>query len=98
MIWNASFKMLENNPLWGIGPGNFQNTYLAYQKYFPPYLDGPFPSLTALSRLLAESGFIGLLGFIWLIILWVIKLSPKLKTKKQLIVSGCYYGNNYLRF
>lgn len=89
MIWNASFKMLENNTLWGIGPGNFQNTYLDYQKYFPPYLEWavPQPHNLCLAFWL-ESGLIGFLGFLWLIIFWLIKLSPKLKQKNSLLAAA----------
>lgn len=38
MIWNASKMIIQDNWMWGIGPGNFQSKYLEYQKYVPPYL------------------------------------------------------------
>ena len=57
--------MIEKNPLFGIGPGNFQNKYLEYQKYFPPYLEwsAPQPHNIFLAFWL-ESGLLGLAGFV----------------------------------
>lgn len=69
MIWESSKLMLENNPFFGVGPGNFQSTYLAYQKYFPPYLEWavPHPHNLFLSFYL-QSGILGLSGFILLML------------------------------
>lgn len=36
-IYLSSKKILLDNFLIGIGPGNFQNSYLAHQHFFPPY-------------------------------------------------------------
>ena len=69
MIWKSAGLMIKNNPLFGIGPGNFQEKYLEYQKYFPPYLEwsAPQPHNIFLAFWL-ESGLIGLAGFILLLI------------------------------
>jgi len=69
MIWKSAGLMLKNNLLFGIGPGNFQNKYLEYQKYFPPYLEWavPQPHNLFLAWWL-EAGFLGLLGFILLLV------------------------------
>jgi O-antigen ligase len=71
MIWQASTKMIGNHTFFGIGPGNFQTTYLAYQQYFPPYLEWavPHPHNLYFSFWL-QTGIIGLVGFIMLIIVW----------------------------
>jgi putative inorganic carbon (HCO3(-)) transporter len=71
MIWTAAGKIAKDNWLWGIGPGNFQNKYLEYQKYFPPYLEWavPHPHNLYLNFLL-QAGLAGLMGFIWLIYIW----------------------------
>jgi O-antigen ligase len=68
MIWKSSGLMIENNPLFGIGPGNFQNKYLEYQKYFPPYLEwsAPQPHNIILAFWL-ESGLVGFAGFVILL-------------------------------
>jgi O-antigen ligase len=67
-IWKSAGLMVENNPLFGIGPGNFQEKYLEYQKYFPPYLEwsAPQPHNIFLAFWL-ESGLLGLTGFVILL-------------------------------
>lgn len=68
-IWKSAGLMVENSPLFGIGPGNFQNKYLEYQEYFPPYLEWsvPQPHNIFLAFWL-ESGLVGLAGFIMLLV------------------------------
>jgi O-antigen ligase len=74
MIWKSSALMLKNNFVFGIGPGNFQNKYLEYQKYFPPYLEWavPHPHNLYLAFWL-QSGIFGFLGFVFLIFFWLKK-------------------------
>lgn len=64
MIWEASVKMLSHHPILGIGIGRFQEMYLEYQKYFPPYLEWavPFPHNLYLALWL-QTGLLGLFGF-----------------------------------
>ncbi len=71
MIWHSAENMLESNWLWGIGAGNFQETYLIYQKDFPPYLEWavPHPHNLYLAWWL-YGGILGLAGFIMLICFW----------------------------
>lgn len=74
MIWNASFEMLKDSPVLGIGPGTFQEVYLAYQSRFSvPYLEWAVaePHNTFLAFYL-QSGVIGLLGFM-LLLSWFCK-------------------------
>ncbi len=72
MIWQSSLKIIQDYPILGIGPGNFQDTYLQYQKYFPPYLEWavPQPHNLFLAFYLQTSIF-GLIGFIWLSLVWL---------------------------
>ena len=64
MIWKSAGIMIENNSLFGIGPGNFQEKYLEYQKYFPPYLEWSAPQPhNIFFAFWLESGFVGLVGF-----------------------------------
>jgi len=67
-IWKSAGLMIENDPLFGIGPGNFNEKYLEYQKYFPSYLEwsAPQPHNIFLAFWL-ESGLVGLIGFIILL-------------------------------
>jgi O-antigen ligase len=76
MIWNSSFEMLKDSPVFGIGPGTFQQVYLDYQSHFSvPYLEWAVaePHNTFLAFYL-ESGFVGFVGFI-LILFWFYKRS-----------------------
>ncbi len=70
MIWRSAGKIIAGNPVLGIGPGNFQNKYLEYQKYFPPYLEWAVPEPHNLFLALwLQAGLLGLIGFVWLLIL-----------------------------
>jgi len=86
MIWKSAGLMVKNNPLFGIGPGNFQNKYLEYQKYFPPYLEwsAPQPHNLFLAFWL-ETGLLGLLGFILLLLQFF-------KDNKKAIINNRLYG------
>ena len=69
MIWKSAALIIEKNPISGVGPGNFQNKYLEYQKYFPPYLEWAVPQPHNLYLAFwLEAGFIGLIGFSLLVI------------------------------
>ncbi len=87
MIWKASGKMIENNFWIGIGPGNFQNTYLKYQKFYPPYLEWavPHPNNLYLTFWL-YSGISGLIGFLVLTFFWFKKIFEKIKTEPSEIL------------
>jgi len=89
MIWQSAGKLVLDNPLWGIGPGNFQEKYLEYQKYFPPYLEWavPHPHNLYLAFYLS-AGIIGLGSFVLLIILWLKKILPGKEEKIALISLG----------
>jgi putative inorganic carbon (HCO3(-)) transporter len=71
MIWKSSGRMILQQPIWGIGPGNFQEKYLEYQKFFPPYLEwsAPQPHNIFLAFWL-QAGAIGLFGFAWILFLF----------------------------
>lgn len=86
MIWSAAGKMVQENPVWGIGPGNFQDKYLEYQKYFPPYLEWavPQPHNIFLAFWL-QAGFLGLAGFVSLLFLWLKELWMGNKKEIQMI-------------
>jgi O-antigen ligase len=63
-IWNVSLRMIQNHPLVGIGAGNFQDIYLDYQAFFPPYLEWAVPEPHNLFLAFwLESGLFGLIGF-----------------------------------
>ncbi|OGI15112.1 MAG: hypothetical protein A3E38_00650 [Candidatus Moranbacteria bacterium RIFCSPHIGHO2_12_FULL_54_9] len=71
MIWQSAGKMIADHPVWGIGIGRFQEAYLAYQQYFPPYLEWAVPEPHSLYLALwLETGIIGLSGFFLLVAAW----------------------------
>jgi len=71
MIWRSAGKILSENWLWGIGPSNFQESYLAKQKDYPPYLEWavPHPHSLYLAFWL-EGGFLGIFSFLILLFWW----------------------------
>lgn len=71
MIWQSAGAILKDNWLQGIGPSTFQNKYLEYQKYFPPYLEwsSPQPHNIFLAFWL-QTGLVGFIGFLWLIFIF----------------------------
>ncbi|MDA0129075.1 O-antigen ligase family protein [Vibrio sp. MarTm2] len=75
--WEAAFKMAVSNPLTGVGLDNFYVNYFFYS----PHWDGLNHAVhSTWFGVLAETGFLGLLVFIWLII-------GLLKTSRQTMKS-----------
>ncbi len=69
MIWHAAGSVLADHPVLGIGLGRFQEEYLSYQKYFPPYLEWAVPEPHNLFLAVwLETGFLGLIGFLLLLL------------------------------
>ncbi|MUH01725.1 putative bicarbonate transporter, IctB family [Scytonema sp. UIC 10036] len=65
-VWTAVFKMIEDYPLTGIGPG-----HNAFNKIYPLYQLPRYTALSAYSIFLeiaVETGLIGLASFLWLLI------------------------------
>ena len=89
MIWHSAEKMLSDNWLLGIGPGNFQADYLDYQKYFPPYLEWavPHPQNLYLSFWL-YGGMIGFLAFGAMLVFWFREALSKSDGKAIIMALG----------
>ena len=65
-VWSAALEMIRDRPLIGIGPGHD-----AFNKIYPLYMRPRFSALSAYSILLetaVETGAIGLLCFLWLLL------------------------------
>jgi O-antigen ligase len=94
IIWESSLKILKDNLIFGIGPGNFQNKYLEYQKYFSPYPEWAVPEPHNLYLAFwLQSGLIGLIGFIILIFTWLKKtLKSVLSNQKNSLISAAFLG------
>jgi O-antigen ligase len=89
MIWESAGKIILDNPLWGIGPGNFQDKYLEYQKHFPPYLEWavPHPHSLYLAFYL-YSGVMGLAAFLLLMFAWFKRIVLQKKDAISIIALG----------
>lgn len=84
MIWQSAWKIGTDNPIWGIGPGNFQEKYLEYQKYFPPYLEWAVPQPHNLYLAFwLQTGILGLSGFFILIGYWLNQTAKMLRHQKN---------------
>ena len=93
MIWHSAEKILIDNWIFGIGPGNFQEKYLANQKNMPePYLEWavPHPHNLFLSFWL-QAGFIGMIAFILLLWHWLRLVLQQEKSHWQLIALGIMF-------
>jgi O-antigen ligase len=87
MIWKVSSAILKDHPFLGIGPGNFQNFYLDYQKKFPPYLEWAVPQPHNLFlAFYLQCGLLGLIGFLWLIFLFFKKGFQAIASNQQSII------------
>jgi putative inorganic carbon (hco3(-)) transporter len=65
-VWMAVVQMIRDYPLLGIGPGND-----AFKQIYPRYQITGFTALSAYSiflEVLVEAGVLGLLGFLWLLV------------------------------
>ncbi|WP_096085992.1 O-antigen ligase family protein [Agaribacterium haliotis] len=86
--WEAAFKMAVDNPLFGVGIDNFYSNYFYYSNHW----DGLNHAVhSTWFGVLAETGFLGLAVFIWLIV----KLF--LSAKKSLLSIGAYQGWSCVR-
>jgi O-antigen ligase len=83
-IWKSSLKIISDNYFWGIGAGKFQEKYLDYQKFYPPYPEWavPHPHNIFLSFWL-YSGIIGLMSFLGLLLFWFKNIFEKINQKKE---------------
>ena len=65
MIWQSALKMVSDSPVFGIGIGRFQQVYLSYQAFFPPYLEWAVPEPhNIFLAVYLSTGLVGLLGFL----------------------------------
>ncbi|ARV61789.1 putative bicarbonate transporter, IctB family [Nostocales cyanobacterium HT-58-2] len=65
-VWTAVFKMIDDYPMTGIGPG-----HNAFNKIYPLYQLPRYSALSAYSIFLeitVETGFVGLACFLWVLI------------------------------
>ena len=88
MIWRSALMLIKNNFVVGIGPGNFQKSYLSLQPNFPPYLEWavPQPHNLFLAFWLQTSIF-GLTAFCYLLFFTLKKLLKLIQIKKDTLLA-----------
>ncbi len=70
MIWHAAAKIATDSFPWGIGMGHFQEQYLEYQRFFPPYLEWAVPTPHNLYlHFLIEGGLLTLCGWLGCVVI-----------------------------
>ncbi len=75
MIWQAAIKIIGEHFFLGIGIGRFQEVYLSYQQYFPPYLEWAVPQPhNVYLALWLQTGLVGLAGFVFLVSAWIARM------------------------
>ncbi len=80
IIWEKGFQIYVQHPVLGIGPGTFGN-------YFPPYPQWGVPQPhNIFLAFLIQTGVIGFLGFIWLLV-WFFKTGFKKLKSNPLSIS-----------
>ena len=83
-IWQVSTDLIKQKPFLGIGPGNFQESYLSMQKNYPPYLEWavPEPHNVFLAFWL-QTGLVGFAGFLMILFFIFKTLFLFIKNKKD---------------
>lgn len=103
MIWRAGWRIFIDQPLLGIGLGRFQEVYLRYQLYFPPYLEWAVPQPHNLFlAIVLQTGSFGLFGFLLLVgrfgyLLLKLLLSQE-STNSQARLGALFFGSFLLLF
>ena len=84
MIWQSAWDIGKDHFFVGIGPGNFQEYYLEYQQYYPPYLEWavPQPHNIFLAFWL-QGGILGLFGFFVIVGVSVCYLWKEIQKQKK---------------
>jgi len=87
IIWQSSWEIIKDHSLIGVGPGIFQKYYLDEQVNFEPYPEWavPQPHNIFLAFWL-QTGLIGLIGLIWLLIIFFRGYQPKILSSVLLCV------------
>lgn len=95
MIWQAGAAIARDSFPWGIGIGQFQAAYLAYQPLFPPYLEWavPEPHQLFLAWYLSV-GILGLAGVLWCLVVIVVNLwrAARAGHHPEALLAWCYLG------
>lgn len=90
MIWKVSFELVKSHPIVGIGPGMFQTEYLKVQNKFEPYLEWAVPQPhNIFIAFWLQTGILGLIGFVWLVVLFFKQGFQVIKNKDREFIVLC---------
>ncbi|MCL5406898.1 MAG: O-antigen ligase family protein [Patescibacteria group bacterium] len=95
-IWETSLEMIKNHPILGVGLGNFQNAFSELTKNrgnFPEYItpQAATPHNIFLMFYLA-TGILGLVAFLWLLVLFFREGLKKLNSKSVVIMLAVLFS------
>lgn len=84
-VWKTALKMVKDHPVFGVGNGNFTERYDEYVKRYP-YLEygySHFPAHNSYLKVFSELGIIGIVNFISIIILAIIRVKKFISMTKD---------------
>ena len=91
-IYEATQKIILLNPVWGVGIGNFQQSYLESQKYFTPFPQWAVPHAhNALMQVGAQGGVFSIILFVVLLIIVINNYSRKRKKGSLFLILLVYF-------
>lgn len=66
-LWKTGYQMFEDQPLLGVGQGNYLSRYMEYVEKYPELdlgLDHPYSVHNSYLKVMAETGILGILTFL----------------------------------
>lgn len=93
MIWNASWEIIKESPIIGIGPGTFQEKYLSISgKFKEPYLEWAVPQPhNVFLAFYIQTGLVGFIGFLFLLC-WIFGKDKKNDISKLIMIYILLHG------
>lgn len=92
-IWKVSTLLIKENPIVGIGPGNFQQEYLEMQPLFEPYLEWAVPQPhNVFFAFWLQTGIVGFAGFLLLLSFVFHSLFKSIKKQKNTALAASLLG------
>lgn len=95
-LWKTAIKMIKDNPIFGVGNGNYVSNYDLYTtKYKIPKFEGlkRYPSHNSYLKVESELGIVGIVSFIGMLFMIFNKLRVFVKE-----CSNNYYRSFYIGF
>lgn len=91
-IWTVGAQLIKENPLFGIGLGQYESNYVARAEEIlgkKPYEEKRLHSHNIFMEFWLNSGLLGLASFIWIVVLAYMQLKkPMLDSYKRVLVAG----------